>query len=1200
MKHLMKRMFALMLCTAIALSSIPVQDVYAEEGQATETNLEESTAEFVEESGEEETPEAAMEGVEESPQSEDTGVYLSGNYHFYDEDSDMMTLIRNVGSLRANVVMGEGETFKKWEVLNFTPDGERHVLGWDHFICGESEKELIFLNVNDLCVGRTHVITAYGVNANGEEVSYSTCFGVEVARVEISSVELFDDSEATVMVGGKYISDDFEYRWSIGEFLEGNEFAEKAVIDETGNSCVLTKDLLKDVWGENPSDGQVAILCVELLNDGKVCAYDYADITYRADGVDYPYWDVEELLGNTMTFWVDNYVRIKNAEYPDGNSVNIKITSVTSDSITINYDSDNEVFEMFYRDGDAYSGTLTFTYQMYDSEGTLQDQEYEYTTSYEFKDEMYHLGVVTKGPAAWMVKGQAKTLIPRLGKSWVVDECGYYNSYYEEIKIGEDITAEWIYDKEEAARFVNIQENSDGSLVVEAITAVRSDVFVPLQLVVKKGDEIIATFYEEISLTEAYNELLFYDADTGKVIDDEENILIGDSKTIRPAMMQFGNDNPAGTDLKAAMQIVSEDNSSSFEVVDNQDGTYTVTRVGEEYLGLYFEASKGDHTWESSLNFDSLWMDIEYSANIEENGDFFLFTDKTTTVTADTNEVGPNVIWDWKLVVYNTSSGDNWEEVDCIDIASGKDLRSVNLDGSKYTKYMTDENDYEFKIKVQLYVDEEVVKCDELHLIYQESNFEINYVPNEWVVLKGGSDGFPINTSMCITDTEHPWGEWFDIKIVSVESDTMEFELDSEYWLANYDYVTADSGTITITYQIYDSEGNLSEEQYTYNINYEYKDELYWLNTITTGTQAWMVKGQKKTIQPVLYKDWVEEDDGDYDWHYGEEITITEPITAEWIYNKSLAEKYVNIQENDDGTLMVEVIRGVGAEQEVRIPLQLIVKEGENVIATAEDEIAITSLYDQIIFYDVETGKQVDEDANIKLGESITIRPAVMRFSDEDLDGTDQNVTLDLMGASGLDTAEIIDHGDGTYTIKRIKEDYIDICCYGEIAYGMISRNLDFNGCWKEIKFLAEGFNEDDYFTLFTDTKIKLRADVDSIGKDVAWDWDFVVRDMDSWDEIARIDLARGKDLRTITLDGGKYTEYVSAEHEFMIDLNLYVDGNLARNEALFFDYREPWVETQGDGVCEILVSDYYGAAEPPVQCGVSHLSGLTEPQPCN
>lgn len=28
----------------------------------------------------------------------------------------------------------------------------------------------------------------------------------------------------------------------------------------------------------------------------------------------------------------------------------------------------------------------------------------------------------------------------------------------------------------------------------------------------------------------------------------------------------------------------------------------------------------------------------------------------------------------------------------------------------------------------------------------------------------------------------------------------------------------------------------------------------------------------------------------------------------------------------------------------------------------------------------------------------------------------------------------------------------------------------------------------------------------------------------------------------------------------------------------------------------QIIITDYYGAAEPPVRCGVSHLSGLTEP----
>ena len=28
----------------------------------------------------------------------------------------------------------------------------------------------------------------------------------------------------------------------------------------------------------------------------------------------------------------------------------------------------------------------------------------------------------------------------------------------------------------------------------------------------------------------------------------------------------------------------------------------------------------------------------------------------------------------------------------------------------------------------------------------------------------------------------------------------------------------------------------------------------------------------------------------------------------------------------------------------------------------------------------------------------------------------------------------------------------------------------------------------------------------------------------------------------------------------------------------------------------EVLPAEYYGAAEPPVRCGESHLSGLTEP----
>ena len=38
----------------------------------------------------------------------------------------------------------------------------------------------------------------------------------------------------------------------------------------------------------------------------------------------------------------------------------------------------------------------------------------------------------------------------------------------------------------------------------------------------------------------------------------------------------------------------------------------------------------------------------------------------------------------------------------------------------------------------------------------------------------------------------------------------------------------------------------------------------------------------------------------------------------------------------------------------------------------------------------------------------------------------------------------------------------------------------------------------------------------------------------------------------------------------------------------------EQTVRHQFDYLCKL--AEYYGAAEPPVRCGESHLSGLTEP----
>lgn len=37
-------------------------------------------------------------------------------------------------------------------------------------------------------------------------------------------------------------------------------------------------------------------------------------------------------------------------------------------------------------------------------------------------------------------------------------------------------------------------------------------------------------------------------------------------------------------------------------------------------------------------------------------------------------------------------------------------------------------------------------------------------------------------------------------------------------------------------------------------------------------------------------------------------------------------------------------------------------------------------------------------------------------------------------------------------------------------------------------------------------------------------------------------------------------------------------------------------VHGESDNTIDVTLFEYYGAAEPPVRCGESHLSGLTEP----
>ena len=65
----------------------------------------------------------------------------------------------------------------------------------------------------------------------------------------------------------------------------------------------------------------------------------------------------------------------------------------------------------------------------------------------------------------------------------------------------------------------------------------------------------------------------------------------------------------------------------------------------------------------------------------------------------------------------------------------------------------------------------------------------------------------------------------------------------------------------------------------------------------------------------------------------------------------------------------------------------------------------------------------------------------------------------------------------------------------------------------------------------------------------------------------------------------------------FIVDDSLFSRTSCKKTElgSKVFDHTDMHFK-KGFRMLTLSWSEYYGAAEPPVRCGVSHLSGLTEP----
>ena len=89
---------------------------------------------------------------------------------------------------------------------------------------------------------------------------------------------------------------------------------------------------------------------------------------------------------------------------------------------------------------------------------------------------------------------------------------------------------------------------------------------------------------------------------------------------------------------------------------------------------------------------------------------------------------------------------------------------------------------------------------------------------------------------------------------------------------------------------------------------------------------------------------------------------------------------------------------------------------------------------------------------------------------------------------------------------------------------------------------------------------------------------------------------SRWKRLEVEYCDAGMSEEQIAAMKEY--------DWAWFCSQRVFQNHTQPIPCEQYDEVCGqsqlfrkfASLSEYYGAAEPPVRCGESHLSGLTEP----
>lgn len=481
-----------------------------------------------------------------------------------------------------------------------------------------------------------------------------------------------------------------------------------------------------------------------------------------------------------------------------------------------------------------------------------------------------------------------------------------------------------------------------------------------------------------------------------------------------------------------------------------EDNPYVVTRISPNETELSFQLwgyrdDEGQNAYYaggvryqiSGLNYDIYWEDHDWKCVFtdQEETSFLLNTDNLEDKgECDVNiELGYEVEgeegwefvpFDEELELYSYAMNDNDDMVLTLKPSAIKEFYdSIGIDA--------EENGISVHVNVSANGYWVSGFGDSIGLREPFERYE--FVEYDKLVLYHGR-GIDAYIQYEVENAQHPDGHYVDLPIVDIELISGEgviTEPTITEGRIRYDSLKLGKAEVEVTYE--DINGDLAKRSFVvevvekiYNIYFEYTPESGFVLPGTSAQINYHVESESyegSEYNPDIYIEWGIK-----------EMDMDEHISIE-------------VDENDPYIVMVSADATTPVDREFTIYAKGYEVDEDGNVVTDEEGNKIQVLYDEYGMYSTNHRDIVIVDGfdfNLEIGDSCTVTPMIKRvyinedgeYVEEYVDGKNWNIyTYDS------EAAELVNNGDGTYTITRFSPYYINIEWFVYDEYGETGTN---------------------------------------------------------------------------------------------------------------------------------------------------------------